>query len=209
MLGSRLSKRGFFICIEGLDGSGKTTQAKILVKNLSKQGYNALYTAEPTNGKIGKFIRRYLYGERRVSSVTEALLFAADRFEHVSEEIRPALAEGKIVVSDRYVYSSMAYQGAAGLNIDWIKVINEHALKPDLAIFIDVAPEVVLQRIRRKKTIMEDLKTQQRVREVYLKLVESGELKRVDGDKPREDLAKEILSICLDALKMHHYVMPL
>lgn len=203
-----MNKRGFFICIEGLDGSGKTTQAKILVKNLTKQGYEALYTAEPSNGKIGKFIRRYLHGEGRVSSVVEALLFAADRFEHVSEEISPALAEGKIVVSDRYVYSSMAYQGASGINIDWIRMINGYVLKPDLAIFIDVEPEVVLQRIRRKKTIMEDLKTQRMVREVYLKLAEGGELKRVDGNRTRADLAKEILSICLDALKMHHSIMP-
>ncbi|MEM2815749.1 MAG: dTMP kinase [Candidatus Bathyarchaeia archaeon] len=203
-----MNKQGFFICIEGLDGSGKTTQAKILVKNLIKQGYTALYTAEPSNGKIGKFIRRYLHGERRFSGIIEALLFAADRFEHVSEEIRPALDEGKIVVSDRYVYSSMAYQGASGIDVDWIKMINKYVLKPDLAIFIDVAPEVVLQRIRRKRTIMEDLKTQRMVREVYMKLVESGELKRVDGNKPKEDLAGEILSICLDALKMRLYVTP-
>lgn len=203
-----MNKQGLFICIEGLDGSGKTTQAKILVKNLMKQGYTALYTAEPTNGKIGKLIRRYLHGERRVSGIIEALLFAADRFEHVSEEIRPALAEGKIVVSDRYVYSSMAYQGASGIDVEWIKMINKYILKPDLAIFIDVAPEVVLQRIRRKKTIMEDLKTQRMVREVYMKLVESGELKRVDGNKPKENLAREILSICLDALKMRRCITP-
>lgn len=203
-----MNKQGFFICIEGLDGSGKTTQAKILVKNLIKQGYTALYTAEPSNGKIGKFIRRYLHGERRFSGIIEAMLFAADRFEHVSEEICPALSEGKIVVSDRYVYSSIAYQGASGIDVDWIKMINKYVLKPDLAIFIDVEPEVVLQRIRRKRTIMEDLKTQRMVREVYMKLVESGELKRVDGNKPKEDLAGEILSICLDALKMHRHITP-
>jgi dTMP kinase len=80
-----VSKRGAFICIEGLDGCGKTTHAKLLVKKLWKD-YNAVYTAEPSHGKIGTFIRRrYLYGAKRLSSVAEALLFAADRVEHVKD----------------------------------------------------------------------------------------------------------------------------
>jgi len=79
------------------------------VRELRKRGYEAVYTAEPSRGKIGKFIKRYcLHGEKRVSSIVEALLFAADRYEHVENEIAPALKIGKIVVSDRYVYSSLA-----------------------------------------------------------------------------------------------------
>ncbi len=198
-----MTGKGFFICIEGLDGAGKTTQAKILVKSLKAKGYDAIYTAEPTRGQIGKFIRKYcLHGEKRLSGVVEALLFAADRFEHVEKEILPALASGKIVVSDRYVYSSIAYQGAAGLSLDWIRLVNKHAVKPNLAIFIDVEPEMVIQRLKPKKSIsvMENLETQRRVREVYLKLVESGELCRVDGNKNEEAVADEILSISLNYL---------
>jgi len=197
-----LEKRGFFICVEGLDGCGKTTQAKILVRKLRKIGYDAVYTAEPSRGKIGRFIKRYcLHGGKRVSSVVEALLFAADRYEHVETEIIPALKDGKVVVSDRYMYSSLAYQGAAGLNLDWIRMINEHAVPPNLAIFIDVEPNTVIKRLKPKKSVMENLETQRKVREVYLKFVENGELVRVDGNKPKSEVAKEIFSVVLDCLK--------
>jgi len=197
-----LERRGFFICVEGLDGCGKTTQAKILVRKLRKIGYNAVYTAEPSRGKIGRFIKRYcLHGGKRVSSIVEALLFAADRYEHVETEIIPALKDGKIVVSDRYMYSSLAYQGAVGLSLDWIRKINEHAVTPNLAIFIDVEPDTVIKRLKPKKSVMENLETQRKVREVYLKFVENGELVRVNGNKSKNEVADEIFSIVLNSLK--------
>jgi dTMP kinase len=197
-----LEKRGFFICVEGLDGCGKTTQAKILVRRLRKIGYDTVYTAEPSRGKIGKFIKRYcLHGGKRIPSIVEALLFAADRYEHVETEIIPALKDGKVVISDRYMYSSLAYQGAAGLNLDWIRRINEHAVPPNLAIFIDVEPNTVIKRLKPKKSVMENLETQRKVREVYLKFVENGELVKVDGNKPKSEVAKEIFSVVLDCLK--------
>jgi len=189
--------RGFFICVEGLDGCGKTTQAKSLVEKL-KKSYNAVYTVEPSRGKIGIFIKKYcLHGKKRLSSVVEALLFAADRFEHLKNEVLPALSEGKLVVSDRYVYSSLAYQGAAGLDLEWIRKINEHAVRPDLAIFIDVDPEIVIERLKRKKSVMENLETQQRVREVYLKFVKNGELIRIDGNRSKKEVSDEILKVAL------------
>jgi len=197
-----LERRGLFICVEGLDGCGKTTQAKILVKKLQKIGYNAVYTAEPSRGKIGRFIKRYcLHGGKRVSSIVEALLFAADRYEHVETEIIPALKDGKIVVSDRYMYSSLAYQGAVGLSLDWIRKINEHAVTPNLAIFIDVEPDTVIKRLKPKKSVMENLETQRKVREVYLKFVENGELVRVNGNKSKNEVADEIFFIVLNSLK--------
>jgi len=187
-----LQKRGAFIVIEGLDGSGKTTQAKLLVQGL-QTSHKAVYTTEPSCGQIGSFLReRCLYEEKRLDSAVEALLFAADRVEHVQNEVVPALNEGKLVVSDRYVYSSLAYQGSAGLNIDWIAAINKHALKPDLAVFIDVAPEIVLKRLNRKKSIMETLETQKKVREIYLKFVANGELVRIDGDIPINEVSEAL-----------------
>jgi dTMP kinase len=196
-----MKQKGFFICVEGLDGCGKTTQTKLLVSRL-KESYSAVYTAEPTNGKIGRFIKEYcLAADNRGSSVVEALLFAADRFEHVLTEIAPAVNEGKLVVSDRYVYSSLAYQGSAGLNLDWIKKINEHAVKPDLALVIDVKPETVIQRLKPKRSVMENLETQRKVREVYLKFVEKGELVQVDGNAPKEKVADEILQVVLSFLE--------
>ena len=187
-----MSKKGIFICIEGLDGSGKSTQAKLLTKKLNKK-FPTVYTAEPSQGKIGKFIRQYcLYEEKRLPTEAEALLFAADRIEHIENEVKPALDEGKIVICDRYVYSSLAYQGSAGLSLDWIKTINARALQPDFSIFIDVTPERVLERLQRKKSVMETLETQQKVREVYLKFVEKGELVKVDGDKTKDAVAEAL-----------------
>ncbi|MEM2118768.1 MAG: dTMP kinase [Candidatus Bathyarchaeia archaeon] len=194
-------KKGFFVCIEGLDGCGKTTQAKLLVERL-KESYNAVYTAEPTEGHIGRFIKEYcLHGSNRGSAVVEALLFAADRFEHVHNEIVPALRRGMLVVSDRYLYSSLAYQGAAGVDLDWIRRINEHAVRPDLALFVDVEPEVVMGRLKLKKSVMENLATQRAVREVYLRFVDSGELVLVDGNQTKEKVSEEILERVLSFLE--------
>ncbi len=194
--------RGFFICVEGLDGCGKTTQTRILVERLKQKGYDGLYTAEPSYGKIGVLIRQYcLHGEKRVSGIVETLLFAADRFEHLEKEVLPALKEGKLVVSDRYVYSSLAYQGAAGLDLKWIEKVNEHAIRPDLAVFIDVKPETVIQRMKPQKSVMENLETQRKVREIYMKLVEKGELIKIDGNTSKQEVADSIQAVALKLLK--------
>jgi len=196
-----VNEKGAFICIEGVDGCGKTTQAKLLVKKLRKS-HNAVYTAEPSRGKIGAFIRKScLYGEKRLSSAVEALLFAADRLEHVENEVLPALRQGRLVVSDRYVYSSLAYQGAAGLSLEWIEKINGHALHPDFAIFIDVDPQIVMQRLKPNKSVMENLETQRKVREVYLKYVAKGELTRIDGNRRKAEVAEALSDAVLNFLK--------
>jgi dTMP kinase len=193
--------RGIFICVEGLDGCGKTTQTKLLVKRL-RGDYDAVFTAEPSNGKIGKLIKkRYLHADKRGSAVVEALLFAADRLEHLKSEVLPALNERKLVVSDRYVYSSLAYQGAAGLDLKWIEKINEHAVRPSLALFIDVEPETVIRRLKRKRSVMENLETQLKVREIYLMFVDKGALVRVDGNRSKTEVAREIASTVKEFLK--------
>jgi len=197
-----VKKKGIFICIEGLDGSGKTTHAHRIVRNLQKKGFDAVYTTEPSRGELGKFIRAsVLQGKKRVPRVVEVLLFAVDRVEHLEKDVKPALEEGKIVISDRCVYSSLAYQGAAGLDLEWIEEINRMALPPDLAIYIDVPPEVVVERIRRKKSVMERLETQRRVKEFYMKYVENGKLVPVDGDKRKSEVAQNILMVILDFLQ--------
>jgi len=197
-----VKKKGIFICIEGLDGSGKTTHAHRIVRNLQKKGFDAVYTTEPSRGELGKFIRTsVLQGKKRVPRVVEALLFAVDRVEHLEKMVKPALEEGKIVISDRCVYSSLAYQGAAELDLEWIEEINRMALPPDLAIYIDVPPEVVVERIRRKKSVMERLETQRRVREVYMKYVKNGKLVPVDGDRKKGEVEKSILEIVLNFLQ--------
>jgi dTMP kinase len=201
-LSPEVKKKGTFICIEGLDGSGKTTHAHRLVRNLQTHGFEAIYTTEPSRGEYGRFIRQtVLQGEKRLPTVVEALLFAVDRVDHLEKEVKPAVREGKIVVSDRYIYSSHAYQGAAGLDLKWIEEINRLAIFPDLALYIDVPPEVVVKRIRRKKSVMETLETQKKVRDVYMMFVENGELLPLDGDKKKSEVEKTILETVLDYLK--------
>lgn len=198
-------KRGFLICMEGLDKSGKTTQSRLLVENLRDMGFDALYTSEPSDGEIGRFIERYiLRRNRRIPIPAEALLFAADRVDHVEREIKPLLDEGKIVISDRYIYSSLAYQGAAGLDLQWIMEINKMVPRPDLAIYLDVPVEVVMKRIQmgRRRTVMENLEVQTRVREIYLKLVEDGFLILIDGNRPIMEVAQDIQRIVLERLKL-------
>jgi dTMP kinase len=198
-----VKNKGVFICIEGLDGSGKTTHAHRVVRNLKKNGFDAVYTTEPSTGDLGKFIRSsaVLEGKKRVPRVVEALLFALDRIEHLEKDVKPALEAGKIVISDRCVYSSLAYQGAAGLDLTWIEEINRMALPADLAIYIDVPPEVVVKRIRRKKSVMETLDTQRKVQEVYMKYVTNGQLVAVDGDKRKASVTESILAVIMDFLK--------
>jgi dTMP kinase len=199
-----MKKKGAFIVIEGLDGCGKTTQTKLLVKKFW-ESHDAVYTAEPSQGSIGSFIRTsILYREKRLPSAVEALLFAADRVDHVQNEVLPAMRKGKLVVSDRYLYSSLAYQGAAGLSVEWIQQINEHALRPDLAIFIDVDPETVMRRLKPEKSVMEKLETQRKVREIYLQFVEEGTLVRIDGNKPKNAVAKELHATVLRFLGGNH-----
>jgi len=197
--------RSVFICIEGLDGSGKTTQAKILVKNLRRKGFDAVYTTEPSVGRVGKLIRSFVLDrERRVPVALEALLFAADRVDHLENVVKPLLKQGRVVVCDRYVYSTLAYQGAAGLDLGWIEHINRFALKPDLALLVDVPSDVVVKRLKRKKTVMETKRNQEKVREVYLKLVAEKQLVCIDGDRPVREVASDVLKTVSALLAAEH-----
>ncbi len=105
------------------------------------------------------------------------------------------------MVSDRYVYSSLAYQGAAGLSLDWIQQINAHALRPDLALFLDVELETVIQRLKPRKSLMENSMTQEKVRELYLDMVKASVLKRIDGNAAKSKIAEEIFSMVQGLLK--------
>jgi dTMP kinase len=142
---------GRLVVIDGVDGCGKTTQVARLVARLAANGIDAFATFEPGATALGRRIRALvLHGSDPVEPMTEALLMAADRAQHVRETVRPALARGVWVVSDRYVASSLAYQGIArGLGVDVVERINAPALDgvvPDVVVVLDVAPEVLAAR---------------------------------------------------------------
>ncbi len=196
--------RGVFICLEGIDGSGKTTVAHHLVEALKQNGYSAVYTAEPSEGAIGRIVKKsILQGGRRFPRVLEAVLFAADRVDHIEREVKPLLNEGKIIVCDRYLYSSISYQGADSTMLKWVREINKHAIQPDLAVYIDVPPEVVIDRIRRKKSIMETLHIQKKVREVYLNLAAEKQLMMVDGNAEKSKVAQDVEDLVFSFLRKH------
>ncbi len=139
-----------FIVLEGIDGCGKSTQAKLLYDWLLSTGKKAELTAEPTKNKIGILIREILSGSEKVDPTALALLFTADRYEHLGNFIEPNLREGKIVICERYYHSTIAYQSAQGVNKDWLLQINSFARKPDFTIFIDVKPEIAIINIKKK-----------------------------------------------------------
>ncbi|HSP80588.1 MAG TPA: dTMP kinase [Myxococcaceae bacterium] len=148
----RTAKRGRFIVLEGLDGAGTTTQVERLATALRAEGHAVLTTREPSDGPVGVMIRQALTGRLvlprgagPLAPETLALLFAADRTDHLKARVLPALEEGQVVLCDRYVLSSLAYQGAS-LPMAWVEEINEYAMPADLTLFVGVAPEVAARR---------------------------------------------------------------
>ena len=195
--------RGVFIAFEGIDGSGKSTHIRLLSQELRRRGFNVLRTAEPTRTGIGRLIRRSIQeSSNRMPPVVEALLFAADRVNHVKHVIEPALAEGRIVLSDRYLHSSLAYQGSGGVDLDWIRLINRFAPRSDLCIYLDIPPEVGMERMRsRRKTVFEVLSLQQRIRELYLRFVREGELLLIDGNRAVQEVQRDVREAVLNLLR--------
>lgn len=145
-------KRGKFITFEGCDGCGKSTQLRLWSDYLTKTGVPHIFTREPGGGKISEAIREILLNGKNaeMTDECEALLYAAARTQHLSDRVEPALQEGKLVVCDRYVDSSLAYQAyARGLGVDFISKINSFALEkypPDVTVFIDLTPEEAFAR---------------------------------------------------------------
>ena len=187
--------RGKLISIEGIDGCGKSTHTRLLARWLRARGYKVVVTDEPTNGPIGRIIKRILRGELKVPVAAEALLFAADRLHHLDKLILPAMRAGKIVITERYTYSSLAYQSARGLNLQWIARINEKALRPDMAVLIDVPAEIALRRIkgaRELDTFERDLKLQQKVRTNYLRVSRKGGAKILNGNRPAKEVQTKL-----------------
>ncbi len=141
-------RQGFLIALEGVDGSGKSTQARLLARALEERGYEVVLTREPSAGPIGEKLRQYLLGpERHLTPAEEWELFTADRRDHVQQVIKPALARSCLVITDRYYYSTVAYQGALGLDPAQILAKNEaFAPRPDLVLVLRLPISQALAR---------------------------------------------------------------
>jgi len=204
--------KGLFITFEGGEGCGKTTVIKALVKELEKEGLQALVTREPGGSVIAEQIRNVILDRANtlMDPRTEALLYAASRRQHLVEIVLPALKEGKMVLSDRYLDSSLAYQGVArGIGIEEVFSINKFAIDqtmPDLTFFLDLEPEKGLERIRQHRSDevnrldLEKLSFHQKVYEAYKLLAEKypERIVTIDASMTVEQEVEQIKKVILE-----------
>jgi dTMP kinase len=199
-------RRGVLIALEGIDGTGKTTQAMGLAAALARLGRRVLFTREPTAGLAGLKLREYLAGQRRhLSAVEELALFQADRREHVEQTIRPALRRGWVVVTDRYYYSSAAYQGALGLDPAEILAGSEaFAPRPDLVVIFTLP--LTLAQARRLEArggatqVSEVPEYLAKVAAVY-DTFGAPHLKRLDASEAPGQVLGRLLNLALEAFR--------
>ena len=195
------------IVLEGIDGAGTTTQARLLVEALEGRGIAAHLTREPSDGPVGRLLREILAGRHAPTDpTTHALLFAADRADHIQREVEPALAAGRVVVSDRWVHSSLAYQGA-GEDRAWIAELNRRARRPDLTLFLEVDAELAARRraaAGRSEELFDALAVQRQVaenyREVMAELGAREPIAVLDGAQPVAAIAEACLGRVLQLL---------
>jgi dTMP kinase len=199
--------RGRFIVLEGIDGAGTTTQTRELALALELSGVATHVTCEPSRGPVGTYLRSLLAGppdRPRLDWASLALLFAADRLDHVAREIEPALARGVCVISDRYDLSSLIYQSAtapAGEEaLPWIRAINLRARRPDLTLVLDIAADVAAQRRQARggeAELFEDQELQGRLAALYARaesFVPGDALVHVAADAPVADLTRALVA---------------
>ncbi len=190
------------IAVEGIDGTGKTTISKYIAEYLGKKGFDCVLLREPGDSVYGDRIRNT---KQRLKPEEELELFILDRKEDVKKNIMPVLKEGKVVVMDRYYYSTIAYQGARGLDPDKIKKLNEEiAPKPDLIILLDADPEVALKRIRSRGelTPFEDFEYLKKVREIFLDYADDRTV-IIDASKPLDEVKEDVKKILCEFLNLN------
>ena len=200
---------GFFISVEGGDGSGKSTQLLKIKEYLNKKGQAYIFTREPGGTSISEKIRDIILdpANTEMTDLTEALLYAASRAQHIDEVILPALKEGKVVISDRFVDSSLAYQGYARNLGDTVWEINSPAVSkcmPDITFFLDVSPEEAMERIASRghdRLEKEEMNFHQKVYEGYQKLIEKDKaleenrIYSIKANRDPEEVWKDIEKI--------------
>ncbi|RDW15282.1 dTMP kinase [Oceanobacillus arenosus] len=199
---------GHFITFEGGEGAGKTTILHTLSNKLQEQGHDVIATREPGGIDISEQIRKIILDPQntKMEERTEALLYAAARRQHLTEKVLPALEQGKIVLCDRFIDSSLAYQGyARGLGIDEVYAINQFAIKdcmPTLTLFFDIAPKKGLERIasnkdrERNRLDLENLAFHERVYAGYQMLIRKfpNRISTINADQSLEDVERDTLA---------------
>jgi dTMP kinase len=195
--------KGILLVFEGIDGSGKTTQAKMLLEFLLGSGYDAVYFREPSLGKWGRKIKEKAAREDSLKPQEEFELFQKDREENVEKNLAPALRSRKVVVLDRYYFSTIAYQGAKGIDPRMIKEANEKfAAPPDLVFIFDVQAGQGLERIESredKDPLFEKEDYLIKVRKIFQSFSGDGII-HIDAERPIEQISEEVIAIALQHL---------
>ncbi|MCQ5373680.1 MAG: dTMP kinase [Candidatus Methanomethylicia archaeon] len=195
------NRKGFFVAIEGIDGAGSSTQTKLLVVRLKEMGYDSVLTKEPNpEGKIEAVIRSFLK-EPSIAPELDALLFAADRIHHVAYFIKPWLESGKVVVSDRYLESSIAYQSSQGLDEEWILTINKGAIRPHLTIILDIDPVLSLRRKGELHDRFENVGFLRKVRSKFLERAHRMGYSVIDANRSVEEVHEEIFRLVINTIE--------
>ena len=196
--------RGFLVAFEGIDGAGKTTQARLLRESLSAAGYDSVALKEPTLGEWGRKVSMMSKEGRTLTPRQEFEYFYEDRKEDVREHINPALSKGQVVILDRYYYSNIAYQGARGLDQKFIEYENlKIAPKPDLVIILDIDSTTAKHRIVKIRKDQPNHFEQRLgpVRNIFLKMKEKPEVVIIDGNKPVSEIHSSVLELVLPMVK--------
>ena len=182
------------INLEGIDGCGKSTQSKFLMEKFEENNEKTIILKEPTNGKYGKKLWEMLSGKREATTEQILDLFVMDRKEHVNDKINPALKKGKIVLMDRYYYSTMAYQAAAGIDVNRIRKDNEFAPKPDIVLIFDLPVHLAMKRVigHSVADVFEKEEHLEKVREAYLNLKDDPLVRIIDSTRTPEEIFEEV-----------------
>jgi|TARA_B100001250_G_scaffold184127_1_gene158426 dTMP kinase len=182
------------IDLEGIDGCGKSTQSKFLMEKFEENNEKSIILKEPTSGKYGKKLWEMLSGKREATTEQILDLFVMDRKEHVDDKINPALKEGKIVLMDRYYYSTMAYQAAAGIDVNRIRKDNEFAPKPDIVLIFDLPADLAMKRVKGHSVadVFEKEEHLEKVRAAYLNLRDDPLVRIIDSTRTPEEIFEEV-----------------
>lgn len=194
-----------FITFEGLDGSGSSTQSRILAEKLEANSHAVLLTKEPTSDSpIGKLIREVLQHKWECSPEGLQLLFSADRAEHLKNKIEPALKSGQIVITDRYFFSTIAYGALAVKDMDWLKALSKHFRIPDITFLFKLDPKICMERIQGRGSDFELFENHEKLKaiwETYEKIAEEyPNFHVIDASKSIEEISEEIWKVVSNKL---------
>ena len=211
-----MSRSGFFVTLEGIEGAGKSTQAEMLVRHLESEGYSVKYVREPGGTPVGEKVRAILADpDLEITPLTEVLLLSASRSQLVEQFIRPQLGEGNVVICDRFSDSTIAYQGfGRGVHLTQIREVTDMCtwgVRPNMTIIVDIEPKKGLGRVRTRSvetlTRMDrlenmDMSFHEKVRDGYLELAadEPGRFRIFDGQLPAQELSTKIVACVMKEL---------